>query len=89
MGNPSPKASGTSSSSSEPMQMDTTKFKKLSPAEKKRHIKLDLCLYCGNEEIKEKHRASDCLLNRKNKVYKARSVTGYYEDFEKLGNGDV
>ena len=69
-GNTSTKTSSTSSSSVELMQIDTTKFKKLSQTKRERHIKLDLCLYCGNEEIKEKHCASNYPLNEKNKAYK-------------------
>ena len=41
------------------------------------------------EEIKQKHCASDCSLNWKNKAYKARSVPRDYENYEKLGNRDV
>ena len=88
MGNPSLKASGTSSGA-ELMQIDATKFKKVSLTERERCMKLDLCLYCDNEEIKENHCASDCPLNWKSKAYKGRSVIGYHEDCEKLGNGDV
>ena len=59
MCNPFSKASCILSSNTKSMQIDATKFKKLSPTKRERCIKLNLCLYCDNEEIKEKHYASD------------------------------
>lgn len=64
----------------EPMQIDTTQFKRLTPEEKERRRREDLCLYCG----KPGHKAQDCRL--KPNGFKARSMT---TNMEESGNEGV
>lgn len=79
----------SSSSSAEPMQIDATHVRRLTQAEKDYRMKHDLCRYCGNEEIKEKHFARDCPLLPKNKIHKVRAVLKEGSDAEKSGNANV
>jgi hypothetical protein len=55
----------------EDMQIDATRFKPLTPEEKKRRFEENLCLYCGEPG----HKAGSCPKKRKLPVTKIRSAT--------------
>ena len=76
----SSKFSGNHSSGPEPMQIDTTRFKRLTQEEKDRRRREGLCLYCG----KPGHKAPDC--RAKPSEFKARGMTTHSEKSE---NKDV
>jgi hypothetical protein len=55
----------------EDMQVDATRFKRLTTQEKKRRIDEDLCLYCGEAG----HKAIDCPKKQNRRTFKTRSAT--------------
>jgi hypothetical protein len=56
----------------EPMQIDFSRFKKLSQKKKEQQRKEDLCLYCG----KKNHQTQDCLIKASIlKLYKVWNVS--------------
>jgi hypothetical protein len=66
------KQAPTNGSKPEPMQIDSSSFKKLSQKEKDRRCKEDLCLYCGGKN----HQARDCLIKASaSKLYKVRNIS--------------
>jgi hypothetical protein len=64
--------SSSNTSTSEPMQIDTSKVKKLSEEEKERRRKEHLCLYCGGKD----HMLKNCPLKPQGpKLHKFRSAS--------------
>lgn len=53
-----PRLSSSNTSTQEPMQIDTSKVKKLTKEEKERRRKEHLCLYCGGKD----HLLKNCTL---------------------------
>ena len=83
------KSSTTTISMPEPMQINASRIKKLTPEEKERRRREDLCMYCGGKG----HRAHNCPTKVASpKPYKFRYTSTNPEDghaVSHLENEDV